>query len=271
MAPSSLGRWLREPLLHFAVLGLLIALIDVITGAGRDGERVIRIDDEVRGELAALFEEYQDREPTEAEMDVLVARWLDNEIMYREARLLRLDEGDEMFRERLVLKFRNMIGQRLYVPEPSEEELRAYFKQHADEFTQPRTWDFAQFYVAGPDKRQLAEDLAATLAVDEVPEEYAYTLRRYQQRSYENIQTMFGEDVAEQLLDSDGERWVVIESPRGWHLARIEAVYEAVPAQFDELRSILRDKWQAEVQQERLSEAFDEVRNKYTVLRTASS
>lgn len=271
MATSRLQQLLREPLLQFAILALIIAGVDVVANIGRDSDRVIRVDEQVRSELVALFAEFQSREPSDAELDVLLERWLENEIMYREARLLRLDQGDEMFRERLILKLRNVIGSALYVPEPTEQELRVYFEAHSAEYDQPATYDFSQFLAAGPLDKGSADALAARLAVEEVPEEYADGLRRYRRRSRDNITDSFGPEIAEQLIASGGSRWEVIESPRGWHLARIEATHAPVSADFEKLRNVLRAAWAKAIEAERLDEAFDEIRARYTIIRTASS
>lgn len=255
---------LREPLVHFLVLGLLIAAVDIVTGAGRTDDRVIKVSNRVTSELTTLFREAQGREPDGEELSALIERWLENEIMYREARSLSLDEGDEMIRERLILKMRNVLGTSLVVPDPSEDDLRAWLDARRDDYVQPARYDMVQFYVGEADARERAVALSNSLVDAEVPAAYTNAMRRYQARTLTNINALFGAEVIEELI-SASPTWRAIESPRGWHLARIERVRAPVEPEFETLRETLRHDWARAEEQERLAEAFQGLRDKYDV------
>lgn len=91
---------LREPLLHFLVIGGLVFAADQLLLSDADKARVIVVDDKIWDELIGQFERGKGRKPTDDELKVLLDRWIYNEVMYREALALGLDKGDEMFRSR---------------------------------------------------------------------------------------------------------------------------------------------------------------------------
>ena len=109
-ARRPLPAWLREPLLHFAVLGALLFGVDHLV-AGRDEDpRVIVIDPEVDAASIQVFKDARGRDPNEEELFALRRVWLDNEVLYREGLALGLDRGDKSIRERVILSPGRMRG-----------------------------------------------------------------------------------------------------------------------------------------------------------------
>ncbi len=268
-------RVFREPLVHFLVIAVLIFAVDQAARSDADDPRVIVVDDAVRSELIALFEEGQGRPPTGAEVEALIDRWLYNEIMYREAVALGLDQGDEMFRSRLELKLRAMLIESASVDPPTEEQLRAWFEENRERYRVPRRFDVAQFRVdgEGEEAEQAALRLSGTLVDGVIPEPYDDRLRVYRNRSRENIAAVFGEPFAAGLLDGGGPAggehgsWRPVRSIAGWHVARIEAAREPVEPAFEVLRPQLEAEWLKAQNKRAAAEAFREIRDSYTIRR----
>src|SRR5262245_10494062 len=97
-------RLLAEPLLHFVVLGGLVFAADHWAAARRDDPTVIVVTPQVEDEARSIFRSAQGREPTESELKTLREHWIDTEILYREGLALKLEQGDEALRERVVFK-----------------------------------------------------------------------------------------------------------------------------------------------------------------------
>ena len=76
--------WLREPLLHFVVLGALLFGVDHCSPAARDDPRTIVVDAEVDAKAMQVFKDARGRDPNEEELYALRRVWLDNEVLYRE-------------------------------------------------------------------------------------------------------------------------------------------------------------------------------------------
>ena len=98
--------WLKEPLLHFLVAGgvLFGAYAWLNHGAPENSAGVVRI---TASEVAWLKETWArqwQRAPDDRELQGLVADYLREELLAREARAMGLDEGDTIVRRRLAQK-----------------------------------------------------------------------------------------------------------------------------------------------------------------------
>lgn len=263
---SWIGSVLRDPLLHFLLLGALIFVVDWATRSDANNTRVIVVDKQVRQNLTTLFRDGQGREPSDKELDVLIDRWIYDEVMYREALALGLDKGDDMFRSRLELKLRAMLIDNVVVDPPTDDALRAWFEAHRDRYTAPRRFDFMQFHVEGSDAEAHAQAaaLASQLKGETVPVAYQDEVRIYRNRSQENIVSIFGNDFATGLIGAAGG-WVAVHSTTGWHVARVlEDKPPAEPA-FDAIKPQLEAEWLKSEQKRLAAEAFRRIRDHYDI------
>jgi len=100
-----LMRLLREPLLHFFALGALIfsiyANLDVRNETSPD---VISISATQIDRLATQFTSIWRRPPTDEELDNLIDEYVREEVYYREALTLGLDQNDAVVRQRMRQK-----------------------------------------------------------------------------------------------------------------------------------------------------------------------
>lgn len=271
MPRLTMRSWRREPLLHFLVIGLLIFAVDHLVSPDSNEDRVISVDEAVENKLISLFEEGKGRAPSDQDLERLIRRWVQNEVMYREALALGLDQGDEMIRERIILKMRLLVFNNIVVDPPSEEDLHQWFDSNRSRYDFPQRFDLVQFRVADAtaDGRKLAEDLASTMVEGTVPQRYVDSLRRYENRTHENISGMFGNAFATGLLEQPDNRWHALPSDKGWHVARVEAVHAAVPASFESKRSRIEAEWRKEQQRRQVFEALKEIRERYDIRREA--
>ena len=76
--------WLREPLLHFIILGGLLFAIDHYLIGQKEDPNTIVITEEVDDEADELFLQTYGRKPDDKELTALQNVWLDNEVLYRE-------------------------------------------------------------------------------------------------------------------------------------------------------------------------------------------
>ena len=98
-----LRRWLKEPLLHFAVLGAALVGLHRWVAPPSLGRQIVLSAPLIHG----LRQDHLRRNgalPTASEEAALVQRYIDNEVLYREALALGLDRGDIIVRRRLVQK-----------------------------------------------------------------------------------------------------------------------------------------------------------------------
>jgi hypothetical protein len=90
---------LREPLLHFIVLGAVLFGADHLLASRDDDPRTIVVDAEVDAHAIKVFKEARGHDPSSDELYALRKVWLDNEVLFREGVALGLDRGDPRTRD----------------------------------------------------------------------------------------------------------------------------------------------------------------------------
>lgn len=107
---ENLGRLLRHPGIHFLLLGSALFFGEGgFTGAGSDTQgsrRVLEISSTRVEQLSSQWSSVHQRTPTDSERDWLVRRWVEEEILYREALATGLDRADHSVCNRLILNMR---------------------------------------------------------------------------------------------------------------------------------------------------------------------
>lgn len=160
-----LRRWLKEPLIHFAVLGAgLFALHARV--APEPANRIV---------VAASFVDALRREhaqrtgapPTPDEERGLIERFVEEEILYREAVALGLDRGDPIVRRRLAQKMSFLAEDTAAASEPTDAELDAFLAAHADRYREPERASFRHVF-ASRDRRGAAAEGDARRLLDDL-------------------------------------------------------------------------------------------------------
>jgi hypothetical protein len=200
-------RWLRNPVLHFVLIGAtLFAASELWSPSEPARPPVQREPIVISAEQIRLMEEDFVRRwgmvATPAQMSALIAQTLEEEMLYREARVLALDfqDGsvhrrlvekmralgdrpgrppDELVREAralgldedivirrlLIEKMRILLAQDPTAPPLTETDLQDYLDRHRERFLQPAELTFSHLFVDEGLRGEDLEDTArATLA-----------------------------------------------------------------------------------------------------------
>lgn len=274
-----LRKLLREPLLHFLVLGAaLFALANWSDDpAGPAEDRIVVTPGRIE-HLAAGFRRTWQRPPTEQELQGLIDSHIREEIYYREALALGLDKDDTIVRRRLMQKLEFLTAEISDAVTPSDDELQAYLQQHADTFRLEPQIAFRQIYLNperhGGNLTGAARNLLARLEAGDLPSDRIAELGDPIMLPAElglsrrgEIARLFGDAFAERLLAVEPGRWAgPIESGYGLHLVRIDERRAARLPALDEVRDLVLREWLND-RRERLSEQFyRQLRERYTVV-----
>ena len=135
-------RWLREPLLQFLLVGLLLfAGFDWMNQDSGERARAGRIEltaDDLRQIQFTWLA--QGRGALSAEqMQSLVEARVREEILYREALALGLDQDDTIVRRRLAQKMEFLFEDVAALGEPTTAEAREWFEKNPERFETART------------------------------------------------------------------------------------------------------------------------------------
>ena len=277
----TLRRWVREPLLHFLVLGLVLFGVYTYLHRGRGGiessKQIALTVDDLRL-MDSYFESQWHRQPTPAEFQAMVEDKVREEVLYREALAQGLDKDDTIVKRRMAQKMQFLAEDVAGAHEPSTDELKAWFDKNTDKFALPSRISFRHIYFS-PDKRgkNAQEDAARALAkIAGQPEDSKLAAAvgdsfmfqdYYGDRAPSAIAKEFGPPFAVAIEKLKPGSWQgPIESGYGWHLVFVDTVIPGRIPAFEEIEPDVKTAWLAEQKKAAWQKAYAEMRAKYTLL-----
>lgn len=265
---------LKEPLLHFLLLGsLLFALYSMKNDAAESSTLVVSKEKIIQ--LETLFESTWKRKPDKTELKTLIDNFVLDEIYYREALMLGLDQNDVIIKRRLKQKLEFISADMMSLLKPSDEQLSRYLHNHQDKFRQDAMFSFRQIYI-NPDKhddpQRVASDLLAELTGLQMPDEYLFgdaTMlpEGLTNSSSRNTDRLFGNGFSNQFDGQAMEQWVgPMFSSFGLHLIYLESKQDARLPELDEIRGAVVSEWTYDKQQSNKRLMDDRFRENYLIV-----
>ncbi|WP_226704176.1 peptidyl-prolyl cis-trans isomerase [Microbulbifer elongatus] len=264
-------RLLRDPLLHFTLIGGLLFAIDGLFGGNADAEEIVITPSRIE-HLAAVFERSWQRPPSDEEMQKLVDNFVREEVLYREALKLGLEADDTVVRRRLRLKMEFLARDLVDGIEPELEVLRQFYRDNEHRYLLPARLSFRQIYFNDDRRAEPEQDAEMALVALADGAEWATTgdshllPRQFTQASLEEVNKQLGTGFAEELLGQPRGQWVgPVHSEYGVHLVFVEEYTAQASADFTSVRSqVLRD-WQAQAHGDALESQYRQLRQGYRV------
>ena len=271
---------LREPLLHFVLIGAAIYLL-----YGAFAEPLPEADDKTivvtAGEIEWMQTSWQkrwNRPPTDKEFEGLVQQYIRETVLYREALTMGLNQHDQVIRRRLAQKLEFLAKDLVALTPPTDEELQAYFDKHRERYQAPVRYTFTQVYI-DPDKRgdatlgdaeAIKAKLIAQGDVIENPGALGddFMLQNYYpQKDATEIQKSFGSGFTDALTKLAVGQWHgPVLSGYGTHLVYVHNVSEPPPPVFTETLERVTQDWRTERSEELNEQFYATLRDSYTVV-----
>ncbi len=282
---SVLGRWLREPLLHFLLIGALLFAYSAWRSrepTAATQKQIVLTDDDLL-QLVVTWRAQGRPEPNATQMQTLVEAKIREEVLYREALAMGLDKDDTIVKRRMAQKMDFLAEDLSSLREPTREELQAWLKSHPKDFAFPPRITFRHLYFSFDKHHEQTQEAAGNalakakdLAVN-APEAVALGERFMYQDSYadrtpEEVGSVFGEKFAQALFAQKPGAWSgPIESGFGWHLVFIDALTPGRVPEFEEVEAEVKAQWVANQRAEFKKEAYRVMRAKYKVILPAKA
>jgi hypothetical protein len=255
---------LREPLVHFVVLGLLIFAADQVVLAIRGNPQEIIVPVAAQKEARDAFFAGLKREPTPADMKILLNRWVDNEVLYREGIALGLDKGDTSIRERVIFKALTVTQSGLSLPKIDEAGLRAWFETKRDRYDQPARFDFQEAMVLGD---RSAERMAAFVKAlnSQGQSDVESSLSLFKDRPRPNLVQSYGEPFAAMLEKQSPGVWAAVESLEGVRVVNLTAIAAGQTSNFDAVKERVFQDWKDDATGQVTQQALQSMARKYRI------
>lgn len=239
---ARLPSWMREPLLHFVLIGAALFAIDAWLFARTDDPNTIVVGAGVDEEARQVFEAARGRAPNAEELRALRQVWLDNEVLYREGLALGLDKGDTAIRERVIFKALSMIDAGTKLPPYDDQVLRDWFEQNRAKYDEPARYDFQEAALAGESTESTVRAFVSALNAGTAPDAEA-GLRIFTGRPHSNLVQSYGAEFATALEQMPRGEWRALASRDGWRAMRLESITPPKPADFEQVRGVVLQDW----------------------------
>jgi hypothetical protein len=259
-----LPEWLREPLLHFLLLGGALFALDRALRGGDEGENVIVVSAEVDREAREQFLAARGRQPNAKELEALRQIWLDNEVLYRQGLELGLDRGDDAIRERVIFKALSVVNGNVKPLLPDDGALRAWFEKNREKYDEPARFDFDEAALSGDSSEAAVRAFVGELNSG-TPGDAKAGLRVFKGRPRSNLVDSYGADFASMLEASQPGVWHAYKTRDGWRAIKLNAVTAAQPARFETVRGPVLHDWTDAMAAEQRTAAVRALARKYKI------
>jgi hypothetical protein len=268
-------KWYKEPLLHFLVIGVVIFAVFSIANkeeAAVGGNKIVVSSAETE-RLSDAWSKRMNRPPTEIELQGLIEAFIKEEVYYREALLLGLDQDDTIIRRRLMQKMEFLSNDLAELNQPDESALNKYFLENQEKYRLHAQISFTHIYFSIDKRGAMAlEDskrVLAELDVPRAPERGDSFMMEYDfvQETPSEVTRIFGSGFAERLFTLEINTWQgPVASGFGYHLVRIN---EKIDARMPELASVIeivRTDFMFEQWQKINKEIYEKFKSRYEIV-----
>jgi hypothetical protein len=269
-------RLLREPLVHFLLIGAALFLVSRWRSGPAGDTRIVVTRAKIE-QLATGFTRTWQRPPTERELTGLVEDFIKEEVYVREAQQMGLDRDDTIIRRRLRQKLEFLTEDALEAAAPGDEDLRGYLKTHPDAFrVEPRV-AFRQVVLdrnrRGAAVESDARALLARLSLLKGGADYAamgdsrMLPPAVELSPQSDVARVFGQAFAAKVASLAPGAWTgPIESGYGLHLVQVTGRVEGRLPELSEVRDAVEREWRTAQRKERSEALFRSLLARYKVV-----
>jgi peptidyl-prolyl cis-trans isomerase C len=269
--------WLREPVTLFVVLGLALFVADrVWNGApvpvGEASHIVVTATQQAT--LRDAFRAENGRNPTAEELRSRLDRWVEEQVLYREALALNLDRKDLIVHRQLTQKMRFLLEDSSALPTPSDAQLQGWLDQQMARYGKPSSISFQQVFLSrGRRADHLHADAAKiSVALAATPDQFlglgdSFPLgQEIKDANPTQLRREFGAEFAAALQTLHRSGWSgPLASGFGLHLVRITGTHDFQPIGLPEVRQQVLTDYQLDQRERTTQAAIDNLKKKYRV------
>ncbi len=277
MNTSRLQALLREPLLHFLLIGAALFIVFDQVGDPVEVDNRIVISQADLDILAIDWLRRTGRPPSPQQVEQQLRQYIREQVLSREAVNLGLDRNDVIIRRRLAQKMRFLFDDLGQVSDPTDADLNVFMSKHVKRFTLPATLSFRHIFL-DPDSRgeaiqdqakQLISRLQDSNAVVDTSELGDPTLLplQFDNQTRLQISNLLGDEFAEQVYRLPVSRWSgPVASGYGLHLVYVHSRTAARVQPLTEVRQSVIRQWRAAKQQELNDLFYQGIHQRYEII-----
>lgn len=262
---------LREPLLHFLLIGLGLFILFGRASPGDGDSRRITVGQSQIDDMVRQYRSASNRPPSPVELSGLIDTYVRDEILYREGLSLGLDRDDAVIKRRIRQKYDLIAEEEQARSAPTDADLAAYLKENPKAFLQPPVISFEQvFFDPANTSPEAVSAVKATLAKGANPAtqgQPSMLPRRVANVSLDLVARDFGDDFAKRVGAAPVGQWAgPLASGFGVHLVRVSARAAPILPPLDRVRGAVAREWENDRRTRSSEAAYRKLRGDYDVV-----
>jgi len=277
---NKLTRLFTEPLIQFLIIGACIYGAFALFGTPEEDFRDTRVHvDSAR--INAFISEWEsrwNRPPTREEIDGLIQSYIKEDVLYRQAVAMGLNEDDPITRRRMAQKLEFLTSDLAMMVQPAEGELEQYFNENNEAYRAPDRMTFSQVFF-DPDSRgnttleDAAEALLKLQAAGVPTEESMQMGDGFMLQS--DFVSVTATEAARQMGSGFVEAVVQLEpgswhgpvlSGYGLHLVYMYDYQKSPPAIFEDIQAAVLENWQLEQREKFNADFLENLKTRYEIV-----
>ena len=267
----SIGNLLREPLLHFLLIGTaLFVLFGLVSPGDSDSKRIVVTQAQV-DDLVRQYQSLWSRAPTAVELQRLIETQVHDELVYREGRSLGLDRDDAVIKRRVRQKYDLMAEEENSLGAPTDAQLEGYRVAHPAQFMQPAVVSFDQVFfnqaTTSPEVLDVARAALVRGAEPASQGQSSLLPTHVTDSALDLVARDFGTQLAKEIATVPVGQWVgPLISGYGVHLVRVNARSAAELPPLAQVRASVEREWENDQRNRAREASYARLRADYTVV-----
>ena len=203
-------------------------------------------------------------------MKALIQKKYYEKVLLNKAYSIELAQNDPVIAKRLLKQMEFVMTDKSVNSEPSETELRAYYKKHIEDYSKVSNLSFSSIYFANPQDEQVAQTYKLLI----IANVQAHNAQYFGDKSllgnhtknitFEKVRELYGPYFARKLFTSKEGLWhKAIHSKKGVYIIYITEKNVTKPESFDDVQDRVYNDFLDDRMRTIKKKAFDKIAASY--------
>ena len=266
---------IKEPLLHFLILGVCIYGASVMWGNNTVQSQQIDVSEGQIKHLATLYRKTWQRPPTQEELNNVVQEYVLEQAAYYEGLNLGLDKNDIVIIRRVRQKLDFVAEESRPRPTVTDEVLTAFMNEHKEKFLEEPVLSLRQVYLdpkrQGDALKSNVQQLITTLKENSEQDiqllgDRSLFKPRYENKNLTALGRVFGKPFSLACKELTTEQWHgPISSAYGVHFVYLEAKQAGRLPELSQIRSQVLLEWESDWRERSIQGYYKTLLERYPV------
>ena len=255
---------MREPMVHFFVIALIIFAAYAIAQSGNENH--LEIDQREIDARIFMQELSRGEELSLEQRELVTALYIEEQILVREALSMELD-NDERIHDVLAQKMRHVLSGSII--QPTDDELQEYYEENSSRFETPASLTLDELVFDSRDALadSIVDSLRQNADTDTLLSMSQGTVAPLPNVNSLDLANIFDQEFADRILAADLDQW---EGPyvsnRGQHWLRVVERRPTNIPTLEEIADLVRLEWISAEEETRLQQEVDKLWDEYTIV-----